>query len=325
MRPLRRWRVKTAPFKSCTSVMGTVVYQEVYGINGAAAAEKALRELHRLDALWSPYRPGNIVDVMRKAAGKSSVSADPDTLRVLLTAKELGALSGGVFDITADPLIELWRKAARETVPPRHDKLEEKLALVNFADLQINCGGLIYLPRPGQGLDLGGIGKGYAADQIYEIYREAGVRHAVLNIGGNVLVLNGKADGTPWKIGIKNPAFPQSELVGYIEATNCSVVTSGDYEQFFEYTDPDQGPRRYHHIIDPRSGWPADSGITGVTVVSPSSTLADVLATAVFILGIEKGIALCHAFADAHALVINKQGRLHMTEGMSGLFTPMSG
>ncbi len=317
---LRRRDLKTAPHVGHTSVMGTVACQQVYGLNGVAAAERAGRELNRLDALWSPYRPGNIVDAVHKAAGGGAVTADRDTLQLLQTAKAVGLLSRGAFDVTADPLMRLWRKAAQRKALPHAGEVEKMRALVCIADLQIGSGAYIRLPRRGQGLDLGGIGKGYAADRVREIYREAGIRHAILNMGGNVLLLSGKPDGTPWKVGVRNPASPHAELVGYIEAEDCSVVTSGDYEQYFDYTDPLLGTRRLHHIMDPRSGWPAESGISGVTVVAASSALADALATAALVLGLEKGMVLCASFESAHALMIGSNGELHMSAGMPALF-----
>ena len=245
---------------------------------------------------------------------------DADTLQLLQTAKAVGLLSRGAFDITVEPLMRLWRTATKRKVPPHADDIEKMRSLVSIADLQIDYGAQIRLPRRGQGLDLGGIGKGYGADRVREIYREVGIRHAVLNIGGNVLLLSGKPDGTPWKVGVRSPSSPYSELVGYIEAKDCSVVTSGDYERFFDYTDPLLGTRRLHHIIDPRSGWPADSGISGVTVVAASSALADALATAALVLGLEKGMALCASFGGAHALMIGSKGELHMSAGMPALF-----
>jgi len=317
---LSRYDLKTDPYIWHDSVMGSVAYQQVYGLNGPVAADKAGREMHRLNALWSPYFPGNIIDTVSKAAGRCTVAADSDTLQLLQTAKELALPSQGALDITVDPLICLWRMAAQQKVPPRPGEIEKKRNLVCISDLQITSGGHIWLPRHGQGLDLGGIGKGFTADRVREIYRKAGIRHAVLNIGGNVMLLGSKPNGTPWKVGIRNPALPHRELVGYIEAEDCAVVTSGDYEQFFDYTDPLLGKRRLHHIIDPRSGWPADSGISGVTIVAASSALADGLATAALVLGLEKGMALCNSFTDTHALMISNKGELHMTQGMSGLF-----
>ncbi|MFW5897049.1 MAG: FAD:protein FMN transferase, partial [Bacillota bacterium] len=251
--------------------MGTIASQEVYGIHGPAVLERAGRELHRLDALWSPCRPGNIVDVIRRAAGREMVTVDADTLQVLRMAKALGLSARGAFDITSDPLIRLWRRALGSGVPPHRHEIEELLPLVGTNHLKLKSRSTVYLPYRGQGVDLGGIGKGFAADRLRQIYCDAGIRHAAINIGGNVLVMNRKPDGTPWRIGIKDPGDPGNRLLGYVEVEDCSVVTSGAYEQCFEHTDPAGIPRRFHHIVDPRTGWPAESGLEGVTVVSSSS------------------------------------------------------
>lgn len=314
--PFRKPGTKTVPFIIGTSVMGTDVYQEVYGVNGSMVAGNVFKDLNRLDGLWSPYRLGNVIDAIGKSSGIEPVLADSDTINILKSAIELGKLSQGAYDVTIDPLIKLWRQGKKEKKPPSLAEIKKKRDLVNIVDLHIVSQTHIYLSLSGQGIDLGGIGKGYAADNARKIYQTNGVRHALLNIGGNVLLMGTKPDGSPWKIGIKNPHNPGGKLLGYIEAVDCSVVTSGGYERFFEYNDPDLGLRRFHHILDPRTGWPTKTDVSGVTIMSPSSTQADALSTAAFILGLEKGMALCNHFSDTHGLFIDQEGKIHMTDGM---------
>lgn len=321
--PLKYRKLEMEPHTSSASCMGTEVHQRIYGLNGALVAKRALLELQRLDSLWSPFKKGSTVSTINQAAGRRRVQVDSSTLQILIEAKRWGHLSKGTFDSTIYPVLELWRKAAQKRTLPDAEEIERRLPLVNIEDLQISPHGEIYLPLQGQGLDLGGIGKGYAADRVREIYEEAGIQHALINIGGNVLVINSTFHGSPWKIGIKSPSSPQGSLLGYVEAVNCSVVTSGDYEQFFEYRDPVLGRRTFHHIIDPQTGWPAESHLSGVTVMSPSSIQADVLATALFILGVEEGLTLCTSFQDTYALIVDKNGSLHMSEGMEDFFFSM--
>ncbi|MBN1578741.1 MAG: FAD:protein FMN transferase [Chitinispirillaceae bacterium] len=312
--------LSSTPSVNRTAVMGTVACQEVYGISGEATAEAVNQELRRLDALWSPFRPGNIVDAIRNAAGTVPVSVDDDTFEILSMARILGIRSHGTFDITADPVIRLWRDAARAKKSPPVEQIEKMCNLVDIADLRIGTDRKVFLPRAGQGIDLGAIGKGYAADRTRVIYESAGIRHAVITIGGNVLVMSTRPDGAQWRIGIQDPRLPRNELFGYIEAENCSIVTSGDYERFFEYSGADGNLQRFHHIIDPRTGRPADTGVCGVTVMAASSSLADALATAAFILGIEKGMELCDSFEDIHTLFIDKKGLVHPSSGMRERF-----
>jgi FAD:protein FMN transferase len=315
-----RRALKTEPFIKHGSVMNTVVYQKVYGINGAIVAENVSKELQRIDSLWSPTRTGNIIYQIRKSSGTVPLSADKDTVNVCRQAKIFGALSRGTFDITSDPLIRLWRDAAQKKLPPPPDEVKNARDLVCIGDLQIGPDETISLARKGQGINLGGIGKGYAADRCREIYQNAGVKHAVINIGGNVLVINSKPDGSPWRIGIKDPLDTNGRLIGFVEAFDCSVVTSGDYERYFDYTDTHNVTKRFHHILNPQTGYPAETNIASVTVMADSSCRCDALSTAAFVLGVDEGRRLCSLFDNTDALFISKNGSIEMTEGMAKKF-----
>lgn len=308
-------RVKAAPSVGRCPVMGTVAYQEVYGIGGDEAVREVERELDRLDELWSPCRADTIVSKIGQSAGIGPVPVDSDTEKILAEALSIGNLSHGVFDVTAEPLIRLWRSALRTKEPPGKEDVESALNLVCRDELKITPDHQVYLSRRGQGVDLGGIGKGFAADRARMMYQQAGIRNAVINLGGNCLVMGSKPDGSPWKVGIRNPRYPRSEIVGYVEVRDSSVVTSGDYEKFFDCRDHAGEVRRYHHILDPRTGWPARSGLWAVTVISSSSILCDALATAAFVLGQEKGMELCRSL-ESEALLIDSNGGMIMTEGV---------
>ncbi len=321
--PFRLAKVEAAEYTCRFAAMGTEIYQQVHGVNAQAAAWRVSQEIQRLDSLWSPYRCGNIVDNLRDAAGKRRISADADTLEVIRAAKRMSLQSHKVYDITSGPLIRLWRQACRKKLPPSDDEIQKACEYVNMENLLIGPDNQLFLQRKGQSMDLGGIGKGFAADRAREIYYRYGIRRALINLGGNVLVLASNASSSPWRIGVKNPFDPRGKLIGYVKIRNGSVVTSGGYEKYFEYTDTYNRTQRYHHILDPRTGRPADSGVMGVTVVSTSSTLSDSLATAAFILGREEGTRLCERLNDTHILFVDNQNQIHMSKGMAELFTPL--
>ncbi|HLV31115.1 MAG TPA: FAD:protein FMN transferase [Chitinispirillaceae bacterium] len=317
------WKPKRYISEPCINhfqAMGTIISQEVYGINASRTVSIVTNKIKKLDTLWSPYRKGNLINRLHKAAGIKKLQVDCDTFKILQEAKKVSLMSGGTFDITADPLIRLWRDSARKKTVPSKNDIDLARNLTDINDLVLSDSSDIFLLRKGQGIDLGGIGKGYAADKAREIYVDHGIRHALINLGGNVLALNSKPDGSPWKIGIRIPEKSTTELVGYIEACNCSIVTSGDYERFFDYKDNNGLNYHYHHIIDPRTGEPAKTGVSSVTVVSYSSTICDILATSAFILGIEQGMALCDSFENTHSLIIDKNGKMFMSDGMSKIF-----
>lgn len=207
----------------------------------------------------------------------------------------MGPLSQGAFDITASPLIEIWRQAAQQGLVPQTEKIKRPLPLVNIQDLEI-FSQQVFLPHIGQGLDLG------------ESERDMGLTEYGTSTRMPV--------STMGRMGIRDPASSTGELLGFLEIEIASVVTSGNYEPCFKY-----GEQYGHHILDPKTGRSAHQGITGVTILDSSSTRAHVLATAVFVLGIEKGLALCASFHETQALIVHERGRLHLSEGMKSLFT----
>lgn len=322
MWPFNRSTLTAKPYTSRFAAMGTVVWQQVYGIHALSAAETAVREIERLDRLWSPLGRGNILQKLRDNAGAAPQTTDDDTASILSTAKDIARLSHGRYDITAEPLTTLWRQAHRSMTPPCKERIDNARRLTAIGDLHLLPGNNVYLARAGQGIDLGGIGKGFAADRVRTIFQQAGICHALVNLGGNVMAQGAKPDGSAWKIGIKDPHNPNGPLIGCIDARDCSVVTSGGYERFFDYTDTSHHRHRYHHIIDPTTGYPAESDVAGVTVVSPSSTRCDALATAAFILGTRRGITLCESYEQTHVLCIDTHGKMHMSSGMAEIFTP---
>jgi len=165
-------------------------------------------------------------------------------------------------------------------------------------------------------VDLGGIAKGYAGDEAIRIYKEHGLKSAYINLGGNVVVLGGRPDGSPWRIGIQNPRAPNGMYIGIVRVTDKAVVTSGDYERYFEKENV-----RYHHILDTKTGYPADSGLISSTIVTDVSMDADALSTAAFVLGLEEGMKLVNSLKGVEAIFITGDKRVYVTEGLKSSFT----
>lgn len=318
-------------------LMGTLVSQRLYGrrthrhgllqlFPARRAAAAVARELARLERLWSVFRPGSEVRRIGMAAGRAPVTVHPDTFDILTRAKELSRVSGGRFDVTSAALTRLRREAAEEGKPPEPLRIRERLGLTDWSSLVLDRRGRsAFLPRSGQGVDLGGIGKGFAAERALALYCRFGICHAFINLGGNVLTMGGRPDGTPWRVGIRRPPSMSAAsrsavaaLAGYVEVRDAAVVSSGGYERYFRFHG-----RNYHHIIDPSTGDPAKSDAAGVTVVSPSALDADALATAVFIMGSSAGLALLEELPQVEGLVIDLHGEYHLTSGMQELFVPL--
>lgn len=223
-------------------------------------------------------------------------------------------VSGGLFDITVGPLADLWDyKHAHK--PPPDDRIAAILPLVHYADLKLEPSSRTAgLKKSGQSLDLGGIGKGYASDRFMEVFRSCGVSSALSNVGGNVSTLGAKPDGSPWRVGIRHPR--KDGLLGAVDVSGSAVVTSGDYERFFL----DDKGRRFHHILDPVTGYPATSGLVSVTIVADSAMTADALSTAVFVAGLERGVAILEKYPQAEAVMADDGLRVFVTQGLRGCF-----
>ncbi len=304
--------------------MGTIVTQRVWGANAEAAADEVSRELEHLERALSFHSPESDLSRFNANAGRGWTPVSADLLRVLERARACSELTGGSFDVTAAPLVRLWNIHGGEPgrrgrpIPPKCE-IERLLPLVDNRDLRVDVhAGSASLARPGQMVDLGAIAKGYAADRAREIYVESGVRSAVVDIGGNVALVGRGPGGLPWRVGIQHPAERQGGLIATLAASDESVVTSGDYERFVE-----SGGARYHHIIDPATGYPARSGLTSATVVCGDSTLADALATAIFVLGPERGAQLVDSFPGIGAVLITDEStrRVYVTDGLRDRFT----
>ena len=303
-------------------LMGTVVEQRIYNcspLRSRRIAAKTAREIDHLEKLWSVFRAESEINRIGQAADQRPVKVHTDTLRVLQRAKELSCKCDGRFDITAAPLTELWRQATLDGVPPEGEAVTKQLALVDWESLELDERGLAYLPRKGQGIDLGGIGKGFAADRAEEVYRRHGVTSGLINLGGNVMAVGSRKDGTPWRVGIRYPDVGQSALAGYVKVSDTAVVSSGGYEHYFDYRG-----RRYHHILDPTTGWPAETEVLGVTVVSASATDADAFSTAVFVMGLEAGLAFLESLPGVEGLIFDSHGGIHLTEGLRENFFRLS-
>lgn len=302
------------PVSKTNIMLDTVVTISLYDDSDRSVLDLAFDEISRLENLLSVTKEGSDLDRLNKAAGKEWVEIAPETEEVLLLAKEYTALSGGYFDVTAGPLIDLWGIHNGEGHYPTQEELEAVLPLTNSDDLLVEDG-RAYLVREGMKVNLGAIAKGYIADKVKELLVENGVEHATLDLGRNVLLIGGKTDDTAFNIGIQDPNDEQGELVGAIPVTNQSVVTSGINERYFTY----EG-KNYHHILDPFTGFPADNGVASVTILSESSAQGDALSTSCLLLGQEKGLELIESLNGVEALFIMTDGSMIPSSGFEADF-----
>lgn len=293
-------------------MMGTVVEIIVAASDRGASLDAirgAFEEMRRVENLMSRRIKGSDVWRVNQSAGKHPVPVSRDTLSVVRVALETSLLSGGAFDVTVGALVSLWNRCWKEDRVPSREEVEGARRLVGYRDLEMDPEGeTLFLKREGMELTLGGIAKGYAVDRAFEYLWDRGFRDLIVNAGGD-LRTGGSKFGSPWVIGIQDPRN-ESSIMATMNLTEAAVATSGDYERYYM-----KDGVRYHHILDPFTGFPARRS-RSVTVVGDELIWADALATAVFVLGPEKGRALIERLPGTEALIVDGEGKVTLSSGM---------
>ena len=295
--------------------MDTVMTLEAYGQNADAALDEAVAEIERLDALWSIASSDG--EIARLNAEKQ-ITASADTLALLTRAKEISAATDGLFSTTIAPLMEAWGFTSSDYRVPDEAELSALLAHVDDEEIAISDS-TVTIPADAK-VDLGGIAKGFTSARVMEIFRENGVENGILSLGGNVQTLGTKPDGSLWRVGLQDPADERA-LFATLELADKAVITSGAYERNFE-----QDGIVYHHIIDPRTGYPAENGLSSVTIVSDDGTLADGLSTALFIMGKEAAVEFWRSHRDDFDMVLlADDGAVTVSAGIADALTLSDG
>lgn len=278
---------------------------------------RAFEILKEVEAAMSNTIETSEISRINSAAGKAAVVVSAPTLHVIRTALEYSEKSGGRFDISIGPLVDVWRINSEHPSVPSDDKIREALSKISWTDVEIDeTASSVFLKRKGMKLDPGGIAKGYAADAIADYFTQEGVKRALINLGGNVFVYGAKKDSSAWNIGIQDPTTSQERAIATVKTPeNTAVVTSGIYQRYFE-----QDGKVYHHILSPGDGRPVDNELVSVTVICESSMEADALSTTMFTLGLEEGLAYINAAQDTEAIFIKQDGSVYLSEGLKEVF-----
>jgi FAD:protein FMN transferase len=293
------------------TIMGTQVSITVVARDldqGEAAIEAGMAEVRRLDAMMSLYKDTSEITKINLAAGKRPVRVSPEMIEAVEQAAEISKRSGGVFDVTVGPLVVLWQMRLKEGKVPTDGEIAGVRRLVNYRNIVVDRkASTIFLKREGMIMDLGGM-KGYIADQVADLFKRRGITNALIALAGDIWALGHREDGKPWRIGVQHPRYKDRTL-SVLELSDRYVCTSGDYERFVI-----KEKKRYHHIIDPRTGKPS-TGVISVTLVGERGALIDPLAKVPFILGAEKGLGLVREYG-AEAIIVDDQGKVTSTPGI---------
>lgn len=294
----------------------TVINLKLYGDD---AAEKHLTKIEQmLDVIDQQINMSNdnseIYDV-NQAAGKEAVKVSSETFNLVKVSIDYARDTKGTFDPSIGPLINLWKIGnGGEHVPDADDILRAK-SLVNYNDIEMDEEhSTIKLAKEGMALDLGGIGKGYAADLVADYLHQEQIESAIIDLGGSsIIAIGSKPSGESWRIGLQDPDRERGEQLALIRIDNQTIDSSGVYERFFM-----ENGVRYHHILDPKTGFPTQNGIKSVTIVGGTATDADVLSTALVVMDLEEGMAYVSQKKDVEAMFIMEDNHIYLTPGLKG-------
>jgi thiamine biosynthesis lipoprotein len=302
-------------FRKSAFLMDTIVTVTVVSATkeGAdKAVDSAFSEIGRLGKLCDFFSPDSEISKINKNAGVSEVKVSPDIIDLFEKTVYVSQKTGGAFDVTIGPVERLYD--FHKKIKPREDEIRKNLPLVDYKGLIIHRDrSAVFLRKKGMLIDPGGITKGYAADKAVEVLRKYGIRSGIVAIAGDIRTFGLKPDGTPWRIGIKNPRSSgrDDDIMAVIGLSDMAISTSGDYERFFI-----SDGRRYHHLLDPRTGHSA-GGCKCVSVIAKEGAFADSFATAIFVLGPEKGMKVLQKLGF-DGVIIDSQDGVYMTPGIRG-------
>lgn len=293
--------------------MGTVVEITIYGDEKQVKSEKTDiifgEVFDEIEDLEDKFTRGKI-------KGGDPVALEDEVLYVVKRGVYFSEISEGGFDITIGPVAQLWNiRPGEENLVPLKRNLDKALSLVDYKKIDFLGDNVIQMNKEGMFIDFGGIAKGYIADRCSDILKENGVEHAIINLGGNVYALGTKPvkgrEERHWNFGIQDPFLNRGDYLGVVKLKDQSLVTSGIYERYFE-----EDGQIYHHIFDPKTGYPIDNELLSVTIITDNSLDADALSTAVFAAGIAKGMTILENYNNAEGIFVTKDNEIFLSSGV---------
>ncbi len=304
--------VKTADSIESRSqlLLGTSCKITIYDHPSDEVFSDAFARIEQIEQEMSVNIEDSEISRINRAAGISPVSVSEDTFRVIEKALFIAELSRGAFDPTVGPLVAAWGIGSDHARIPSQEEIDAILPLIDYRDVVLDADTFsVFLKREGMALDLGGIAKGFAADEVAKVLAKHEVNTAIINLGGNVLTVGTRPDGTGWKIGVQNPESDRGEYLMIVRLVDQALVTSGPYERFFI-----QDGRRYHHILNTRTGYPVETPFTSVSIISGESFIADALSTACYSLSKEEGLELTASLEGVHVLYIDEEKQVYPSD-----------
>ncbi|WZL72268.1 FAD:protein FMN transferase [Clostridiaceae bacterium 35-E11] len=306
----------TEPQSKTNFFLGTVVTITIYDHASEEIFNQVFERIRDIENKMSMNIAQSEVMQINDQAGHHFVSVSKDTFDVIQKGIYYSELSQGKFDISIGPIVKLWNIGSEDARIPSSEEIAAKLKLVNYKDILLNeTEQKVMLKDQDMMIDLGGIAKGFVADEVRTILQNNGVEHAIINLGGNIFALGNKPNGQPWAVGIQNPFEPTGTPLGAVKVANQSVVTSGIYERLLE-----KDGKKYHHILSTETGYPIENNLVGVSIITDQSTDGDGLSTTIFSLGLTEGMQLVEKLDGVDALFITKDSEIYPTSGIKNNF-----
>ncbi|MDT8717233.1 FAD:protein FMN transferase [Clostridium sp. 19966] len=295
--------------------LGTINALKAFGANSKEAVEAAEQCIYDIDDKMSVFKDTSEVSKINMKAGKAAQKVSKETYEVIKRAVYYSELSRGGFNPLLRPLLDLWGFGRKNKRVPEEWEIKEKLKLADYRDIKLDDKNIsVELLKKGEALDLGAIAKGYAADMVVKIFKDFKISSGMIDLGGNIYAYGSKENGDSWNIGIQDPFGKQGEFIGIVAIKDKSIVTSGNYERYFEING-----KRYHHIMNAKSGYPSE-GIVSATIISDKSMDGDGLTTVCYTSGIEDSLALLKNYEDVEGIFITEDKKMYITEKLKKSF-----
>ncbi len=293
-------------------MLDTLIEIKAYGPTASGAIDKAFNRIADIENKMTINADTSEVIRVNEGAGKSRIAVSPDTFHVIKKGLYHSKISKGRFDITVGPLVKLWGIGTGTASVPTAVEIDEVLPLVDYRQVELDeKQNSVFLKNYGMALDLGGIAKGYATDEVVKILKQNGVSSGIADLGGNIYALGTKPNKNPWKIGLQNPFETRGSVFATVEVVDKTLVTSGPYERYFE----EEG-RMYHHIFDIKTGLPVKNDLLSVTIIADNSMNADAISTTAFILGLPDGLKFVEKLEHTDAVFVTNDYKVFQSSGV---------
>ncbi|MDT2494408.1 FAD:protein FMN transferase [Enterococcus avium] len=312
-------KINEKPYEDKQFLMGTYVQMRIYDDGKEAALKPAFKRVKELADKITVNQEGSEIDAVNKEAGVKPVKVTDDMFFLLKEAYKYSQDSKGGFDMAIGPITSMWRIGFPDARKPAQNEIDQALKLVNYHEVEFNDENkTVFLKEKGMKLDLGAIAKGYITDEVVKVLKENDVTTAIIDLGGNVYVMGHSPRGNQkedWTVGIQDPNQARNVVLGSVPESNMSLVTSGIYERYLE-----ADGKTYHHLFNPKTGYPFDNDIAGVTIVSKKSIDGDGLSTAVFSMGVKEGLKYVEGLKDTEAIFVTRDDKVYVTAGLKDIF-----